>query len=136
MTQNSESKSKPSLEEQITDIVLKTIKTGGIAGGGIGAFWQLFMASDIPKAIASMIIGAGISYGAALLQPIHEGNKKRFKGLGESADRGIEKLGENVAANWKTLGFDAKYLQCQMWDCHEDYAVGLREDESLPVNNQ
>jgi hypothetical protein len=135
MTQEPESKPKLSLEEQITDIVLKTIKTGGIAGGGIGAFWHLFMASDIPKAIASAVIGAGISYGAALLQPIHEGNKKRFKGLGESADRGIEKLGENVAANWKTLGFDAKYLQCQMWDCHEDYAVGLREDENLPVNN-
>ncbi|WP_103670236.1 NACHT domain-containing NTPase [Pseudanabaena sp. BC1403] len=135
MTQEPESKSKLSLEEQITDIVLKTIKTGGIAGGGIGAFWQLFMASDISKAIASMVIGAGISYGAALLQPIHEGNKKRFKGLGESADRGIEKLSENVAANWKTLGFTEKYLQCQMWDCHEDYAVGLREDENLPVNN-
>ncbi len=135
MTQEPEPKPKLSLEEQITDIVLKTIKTGGIAGGGIGAFWQLFMASDIPKAIASMVIGAGISYGAALLQPIHEGNKKRFKGLGESADRGIEKLGENVAANWQALGFDAKYLQCQMWDCHEDYAVGLREDENLPVNN-
>jgi hypothetical protein len=135
MTQDSESTPKPSLEEQITDIVLKTIKTGGIAGGGIGAFWQLFMASDIPKAIASMVIGVGISYGAALLQPIHEGNKKRFKDLGESADRGIEKLGENLAANWKTLGFTEKYLQCQMWDCHDDDAVGLREDENLPVNN-
>jgi hypothetical protein len=50
MTQEPES--KPSLEVQITDIVLKTIKTGGIAGVGIGAFWQLFMASDIPNAIA------------------------------------------------------------------------------------
>jgi hypothetical protein len=56
MTQEPESKSKPSLEEQITDIVLKTIKTGGIAGGGIGAFWQLFMSSDIPKAIASSLM--------------------------------------------------------------------------------
>ncbi len=41
MTQEPES--KPSLEVQITDIVLKTIKTGGIAGVGIGAFWQLFI---------------------------------------------------------------------------------------------
>ncbi len=38
-------------------------------------------------------------------------------------------------SNWKTLGFTEKYLQCQKWDCHEDYAVGLREDEDLPVNN-
>ncbi len=135
MTQEPESKSKPSLEEQITDIVLKTVKTGGIAGGGIGAFWQLFMASDIPKAIASALIGAGISYGAALLQPIHEGNKKRFKGLGETADRGIEKLGENVTASWRSLGFTEKYLKCQEWDCHEDNAVGMREDEDLPVNS-
>ncbi|WP_434684333.1 GUN4 domain-containing protein [Pseudanabaena minima] len=135
MTQEPESKSKPSLEEQITDIVLKTVKTGGIAGGGIGAFWQLFMASDIPKAIASMVIGAGISYGAALLQPIHEGNKKRFKGLGESADRGIEKLGENVTESWRSLGFTEKYLKCQEWDCHEDNVVGMREEDDLPVNS-
>jgi hypothetical protein len=135
MTQEPESTPKPSLEEQITDIVLKTIKTGGIAGGGIGAFWQLFMASDIPKAIASMVIGAGISYGAALLQPIHEGNKKRFKDLGESADRGIEKLGENVTASWRSLGFTEKYLKCQEWDCHEDNVVGMREEDDLPVNS-
>jgi len=135
MTQEPESKPKPSLEEQITDIVLKTVKTGGIAGGGIGAFWQLFIASDIPKAIASALIGAGISYGAALLQPIHEGNKKRFKGLGESADRGIEKLGENVTESWRSLGFTEKYLKCQEWDCHEDNVVGMREEDDLPVNS-
>jgi hypothetical protein len=28
--------------------------TGGIAGGGFGAFWSLFVKSDIPRAIASM----------------------------------------------------------------------------------
>jgi hypothetical protein len=39
------------------------------------------------------------------------------------------------ASNWKTLGFTEKYLKCQMWDCHEDYAVGMTEDENLPVNS-
>jgi hypothetical protein len=135
MTQEPESKLKPSLEEQITDIVLKTVKTGGIAGGGIGAFWQLFMASDIPKAIASAVIGAGISYGASLLQPIHEGNKKRFQKIGEAANEGIDKLGENVAAKWHLLGFTEKYLKCQEWDCHEDNVVGMREEDDLPVNS-
>jgi hypothetical protein len=77
MTQEPESKSKLSLEEKITDIVLKTIKTGGIAGGGIGAVWQLFIVSDIPKAIATAVIGVGISYATTLIQPIHKGTKKR-----------------------------------------------------------
>ena len=135
MTQEPEQKTKPSLEEQITDIVLKTIKTGGIAGGGIGAVWQLFIVSDIPKAIASAVIGAGISYGAALLQPIHEGNKKRLQKIGDSANQSADDFIENVAVNWKSLGFTGQYLKCQQWDCHEDYAVGLREDENLPVNN-
>ncbi len=135
MTQEPEPKPKLSIEEQITDIVLKTIKTGGIAGGGIGAVWQLFIVSDIPKAIASAVIGAGISYGAALLQPIHEGNKKRSKDLGESLNQGIEQLGENVTASWRSLGFTEKYLKCQEWDCHEDNVVGMREEDDLPVNS-
>jgi hypothetical protein len=135
MTQEPESKPKLSLEEKITDILLKVIMTGGIAGGGLGAFWQLFKESDIPKAIASAVIGAGISYGAALLQPIHEGNKKRSKDLGESLNQGIEQLGENVTASWRSLGFTEKYLKCQEWDCHEDNVVGMREDDDLPVNS-
>jgi len=135
MTQEPGSKPTLSLQEQITDIVLKTIKTGGVAGGGIGAFWQLFIASDIPKAIASALIGAGISYGALLLEPIHTGNKKRLQKIGESANEGIDKLSENVVANWRSLGFTEKYLKCQEWDCHEDNVVGMREDDDLPVNS-
>lgn len=44
---------KPSLNEQIADIALKVIMTGGLAGGGVGAFWQLFKNSDIPRAVAT-----------------------------------------------------------------------------------
>jgi hypothetical protein len=43
--------------------------TGGIGIGGANAFWELFIKSDIPKAIASAVIGAGISY--------KKGSKKR-----------------------------------------------------------
>lgn len=34
--------SKPLLNEQIADLVLKVIKPGGVTCGGIGAFWFLF----------------------------------------------------------------------------------------------
>ncbi len=70
-----------------------------------------------------------------MLQPIHEGNKKRSKDLGESLNQGIEKLGENVTTSWRSLGFTEKYLKCQEWDCHEDNVVGMREDDDLPVNS-
>ena len=135
MTQQPGSKPTLSLQEQITDIVMKTLKTGGVAGGGIVSFYQLLIASDIPKAIASMVIGAGISYGALLLEPIHTGNKKRFQKIGESANEGIDTLGENIVANWRSLGFTEKYLKCQEWDCHDDNVVGMREDDDLPVNS-
>ena len=115
MTQEPESKPKLSLEEQITDIVLKAIQTGGIAGGGIGAFWQLFKESDIPKAIATAVIGVGISYATTLIQPIHKGTKKRLEKAGDAADRGIDRLGEVVVA--KVLSMEERYFEAQAADC-------------------
>jgi hypothetical protein len=115
MTQEPESKSKLSLEEKITDIVLKTIKTGGIAGGGIGAVWQLFIVSDIPKAIATAVIGVGISYATTLIQPIHKGTKKRLEKAGDAADRGIDRLGEVMVA--KVLSMEERYFEAQAADC-------------------
>ncbi|NEQ49602.1 MAG: hypothetical protein F6K11_05635 [Leptolyngbya sp. SIO3F4] len=37
----------PPVSEQLAEVLLKAIRTGGIAGGGIGAFWQLFQNSDM-----------------------------------------------------------------------------------------
>ncbi|MGB2926589.1 MAG: GUN4 domain-containing protein [Limnothrix sp.] len=135
-------KQQQSLEEKLTDIAYKVIMTGGVSVGGIGAFWQLFKASDIPKAIASAVIGVGIAYGAALLQPIHKGNKKRFGQMGEAANKGIDDVGEGLTQGvksqierWRGLDFESQYLQCQAWDCEEDEAIGLRDDEDLPVNS-
>ena len=51
MTQQQAPNEKQPLNEQITDIVLKVIMTGGLASGGVGAFWSLFKDSDIPKAV-------------------------------------------------------------------------------------
>jgi len=115
MTQEPEQKTKPSLEEQITDIVLKTIKTGGIAGGGIGAVWQLFIVSDIPKAIASALIGAGISYAARMLQPIHKGNEERAEQLGKAVNQGMDRLGGAVVA--KVTAVEDRYFDAQAADC-------------------
>ena len=70
---------KTPLNEQIADIVLKVIMTGGLAGGGVGAFWQLFKDSDIPWAIATAGIGLGLSYAAKMLMPVHKGNQRRLE---------------------------------------------------------
>ncbi|TYQ31393.1 GUN4 domain-containing protein [Pseudanabaena sp. UWO310] len=136
---NNANKSKLTTQEQVINFISIIIKNGGLVGGGAGAAWIYFKDSDIPKAIASMLLGALISYGGETIKPIHEGNKKRFKGLGESADRFADRVldvvGENVTASWRSLGFTEKYLKCQEWDCHEDNVVGMREDDDLPVNN-
>ena len=60
---------KSSFNEQVAEVVLKVIMAGSFAGGGFGAFWSLFKESDLPKAIASAVIGVGLAYGAKLLLP-------------------------------------------------------------------
>jgi len=87
---------KPSLNDQISDILLKVLMTGGIAGGGLGAFWSLFKDSDVPKAIASAAIGLAISYAAKMLQPLHEGNQRRLERTGKAIDQGVEAVGDRI----------------------------------------
>jgi hypothetical protein len=38
---------KAPLNDKLADIFLKVLMTGGVAGGGFGAFWSLFKDSDI-----------------------------------------------------------------------------------------
>jgi len=136
MTQEPESdKPKLTIQEQLINFAAIVIKNGGLVGGGAGAAWVYFKESDIPKAIASALFGLLISYGGTLLKPIDEGNKRRLKAIGDAADQGIDRVGGNIAASWQSLGFEAKYLKCQEWDCHEDNVVGMREDDNLPINN-
>jgi GUN4-like/NACHT domain len=103
--------SEPPLSEQIADIVLKVIKPGGIAAGGVGALWLLFVQSDVPKAIASAVIGVGLSYGAKLLMPVHTGTQRRLVQTGEALDRAIDGLSAQAIA--AATGFEHKYLLCQ-----------------------
>lgn len=114
MTQSPEPQ-KASLSEQIADVVLKVIRPGGVTGGSVGAIWFLFVQSSVPKAIASAVIGLGLSYGAKLLQPIHKGNEERLARVGDAANRGLEQIWEAAIA--KLTSVEDRYLERQAADC-------------------
>lgn len=114
---NNQPNSKPTLSEQIADIALKVIMTGGVAGGGLGAFWSLFRESNVPKAIVSAVIGLGISYAAKLLQPIHEGNQRRLENTGKAIDKTIDNSTRYVIGKISGGTIEDRYLACQAADC-------------------
>ena len=79
---------QPPLNERLADIVLKAVTAGGVTAGGTNAFWELIKQDgSIPKAIASAVIGLGISYGATLLQPLHQGTQRRLEQAGKVLDQ-------------------------------------------------
>ncbi|NMF56803.1 GUN4 domain-containing protein [Pseudanabaena yagii] len=129
MTQEPESKPKLTWEEKITDILLKAIMTGGIGVGGANAFWELFIKSDIPKAIASAVIGAGISYGAKMLMPIHKRNEERAEQLGKAVNQGMDRFGEAVAA--KVTAVEDRYFEAQAADCELCKTEGFGKIEGI-----
>ena len=112
MTQPPESQESASFSEQLTDLVLKIIKPGGVTIGGISGFWFLFVQSDIPKAIASAVIGVAISYGAKLLQPIHEGNQRRLESAGKAIDQTIDNSTRFVIGKISGGTIEDRYLAC------------------------
>jgi hypothetical protein len=111
------------------DLFLKTLMYGGGASGGIGAFWLLFVKSDIPRAIASAVIGLGISYAAKMLQPIHEGNKRRFENTGKAFDKAFDNAANQFIT--KASGFENRYLECQMYDCQAMRSEGVAQYEGI-----
>jgi predicted NACHT family NTPase len=114
---------KPVLSDKIADILLKVVMTGGVAGGGLGAVWSLFKESDVPKAIASAVIGLGLSYAAKMLQPIHKGNEARLEKLGNAANRGLDRMGEAVVA--KVLSLEDRYFAAQAAECETCSTEGM-----------
>jgi hypothetical protein len=121
---------KPVLSDKIADILLKVVMTGGVAGGGLGAAWSLFKESDVPKAIASAVIGVGISYGASLLTPLHQGNKRRLENAGKAIDKGIERTFEQAGA--KVRGVEDQYFHCQASACERNRSEGMPQaDKSI-----
>ncbi|MBD2122158.1 GUN4 domain-containing protein [Trichocoleus sp. FACHB-262] len=131
MTEAPEPKDKATeqapLNEKIADLVLKVVMTGGVAGGGIGAFWSLFKDSDVPKAIASAVIGLGISYAAKMLQPVHEGNQRRLEKAGKAIDAAIDRgLAEPAR---RTI--EDRYLECQALDCQALRSEGVAQHQGI-----
>jgi hypothetical protein len=120
---------KAPLNDKIADIVLKVLMTGGLAGGGLGAFWSLFKDSDVPKAITSAVIGLVISYAAKMLQPIHEGNERRLGNTGKALDKAIDNAANQFIT--KASGFEDRYLECQMYECQAVRSEGVAQYEGI-----
>ncbi|MEM6252363.1 MAG: GUN4 domain-containing protein [Cyanobacteria bacterium P01_D01_bin.156] len=133
MTSSGKPQPKQPASEQLADMVLKVVRTGGIAGGGIGAFWQLFLNSDIPKAIASLVIGAGLSYGAKLLMPVHKGNEKRAEQAGKAINEGIDQVFDQITNQViaAATGFENKYLLCQAAECQAFRSEGMAQHDGI-----
>jgi hypothetical protein len=131
MTQSPEPQNDPSVSEQLTDLVLKVIKPGGVTIGGISGFWFLFVQSDIPKAIASAVIGVAISYGAKLLQPIHEGNQRRSESTGKAIDQTIDKSTRFVLDKMSGGTIEDRYLHCQAMDCQRLRSEGVAQHSGI-----
>ena len=72
---------------------------GSFAGGGFGAFWSLFKESNLPKAIASAVIGVSLAYSAKLLLPVHKGNERRLERAGKAIDGGLDQITERAIAS-------------------------------------
>lgn len=118
---------KASLSDQIADVVVKALRTGGVTVGGAGAFWSLFKDSDIPKALASGVIGLGITYGASLLSPVHKGNQDRLTKAGEAANNTID---HGIA---KAIGLEEQYFRCQAWACRRQKSDGVIQHDGIFV---
>ena len=108
----------------------------GGAGFAFGSFllrqeWSISLAL-FPITVVS---GVWAAYSQSFLERLIERYGER--GIAD-ADRlvdGIDRLNDNLLERWRRSDFESQYLQCQAWDCEEDEAIGLRDDEDLPVNN-
>jgi hypothetical protein len=129
MAQPPEPKQEPTLQEKLADIAVKAIMAGGVTAGGVGAFWSLFQESDVPKAIASAVIGVGITYGASLLRPIHQGTQRRLERTGKAIDQAIDRSVSQIAE--KAVGVEDRYLAAQALDCQSYRPEGVAQREGV-----
>ncbi|MEB3293395.1 MAG: GUN4 domain-containing protein [Synechococcales bacterium] len=113
----------PDPKDQLAEMIVKVLMTGGIGAGSIGAFWSLFKDSDVPKAIASAAIGVAITYGAKLLSPLHQGTERRLEATGKAIDGKIDNFIEDL----QTRGADDPYLQLQKEDCQTSLCDGITQ---------
>ena len=140
-SKESDKQTTHSSEKKFVQRSLAAIARWSPLGGTSFAFGSFLLKQEWATAIAlfpvTAISGVWAAYSKNFIEKLSEiyaeRGKKDAEGFVENMDRANQVLNQKL--NWQALGFDMKYLKCQMWDCHEDYAVGLREDENLPVNN-
>lgn len=122
---DSKSENEDSKIDQFVDLVVKALKPGGLTVGSVGAFWSLFVDSDIPKALASGLIGFMISLGASFLKPIHKGTQDRLTKAGESANKALD---HGLA---KVSGVEEQYYRCQAWACRRQKSEGVIQHDGI-----
>ena len=119
--------SQPPIADKFAELVLKAIVPGGVTVGGIGAFWELLLndEGDVLTAILSLSIGLLLSYGATLLQPLHESTQRRVTHAGKMFNERIDLLFAGIT------GFEGKYLLCQALDCEGVRSEGVRHRDGI-----
>lgn len=118
---------------RLTELAIKVLKPGGVSVGGMLGLWFWLAKSDLGAAIASTLIGFCFSYAGKVWEPIHQGNQRRFQGVGQVIDSSIDDGLAQLLAT-ATRAEDA-YLICQALDCR-DYkpeGMGARDRIFFPM---
>ncbi|MEL7512251.1 MAG: NACHT domain-containing protein, partial [Cyanobacteria bacterium J06554_3] len=121
--------SQPPLGDQISEAIRQVLKPGGVIVGSGVAFWQLLSDGGVGKAIASFLIGAGTSYGARMLKPLHEEGLKAADTVGEAMGDAFGEVTQRAIT--KASGFEKRYLLCQASDCESVRAEGMAQREGI-----
>ncbi|MDJ0703422.1 MAG: GUN4 domain-containing protein [Leptolyngbyaceae cyanobacterium MO_188.B28] len=118
-----ESSNQSIITSQLAEFGIKLLKPGGVGVGGAYELWLLFVEDKVAEAIAAALIGFCFSYLGKLLEPIHQGNQRRLKRMGEVVDEAIEDNIEQLFA--KATRAEDAYLLCQALDCRDYKSEGM-----------
>ena len=77
------------------------------------------------------MIGTVLSYGANLLQPIHQGNQKRLEEAGKAADRGIDQMLKYLTDKATGGTPEDRYLACQALQCQAVKSEGMMQHDGI-----
>ncbi len=145
MTQEPEKQPNSSPEKRFVQRSLAAIARWSPLGGTSVAFGGFLLKQEWATALmlfpVTAVSGVWAAYSKHFIERLSEiyaeRGKKDADGFVEGLDRWNASLSQALSEwfAWQFSGFEAKYLKCQRWDCHEDYAVGLKEEEDLPQSN-